>query len=106
MAKAAKHEMVAFVTDDGSLDHGVALAGTDDQVRVLSMARHIPVVASYDNVVSISAFKVPASLDKQITAALTSEEKKVAADYWRKLYSYAPEYAAQLVEFTNAGTVL
>jgi hypothetical protein len=106
MAKAAKNEMVAFVTDDGSMDYGIALQGSDDSVRVMSVARHIPVTASYDQVVSMSAIRVPASVDKEIRAALTPEEKKTEADYWRKLYSYSPDYVAQIIEQVNQGTVL
>lgn len=106
VAKAAKHELTAFVAEDGSLDYGIALAGSDDQVRVLSVARHVAVAVDYDNVVSMSAIKVPASLDKQVRASLTPDEKKNEIDYWRRLYSYGPDYLKQIIEYVNQGTAL
>lgn len=106
VAKAAKHDLTAFVADDGSMDYGIALSGNDDHVRVLSSARHVLVTVAYDSVVSMSAIKVPASVDKQVRAALTPEEKKNEIDYWRRLYSFAPEYLSKVIEQVNQGTTL
>ena len=105
IARAAKSELVAFVDDDGDMDHGFAVATNDDKVKVVSFTRRIPVTVDYASVVSISPVTLPAALQKEITASLTSEEKASAIAYYTRLYGYAPEYVREITRQINEGTV-
>lgn len=98
IAKAAPSELVAFVDDTGDLDHGFAVATSDDKVRVVSYARRIPVVVDYDRVVSIYPVSIPASIHRQVSASLTSDQKKQAKDYYTRLYSYSPDYLSLVLK--------
>ena len=106
IARAAQSELVAFVGDDGDVDHGFAIATADDKVKVLSFARRIPVTVDYDSVVSIYPVTVPNQISKQVTASLTPDQKKQSKDYYQRLYGYAPEYLAMIIEEINQGTTL
>ena len=105
IAKAAVKELVAFVADDGEVDHGFAIATSDNEVKVLSFARRIPVTVEYDNVVSIYPVDIPKPLHTQVFASLTQEEKKQSRDYYTRLYSYDPAYLALVIEQVNNPTV-
>lgn len=105
IARAAKSELVAFVDDDGDMDHGFAVATNDDKVKVVSFNRRIPVTVGYDNVVSISPVTVPAALQKEIAASLTKDEKDSAIAYYTRLYGFSPEYVREIARQINEGTV-
>lgn len=105
IAKAAPSEMVAFVDDQGDVDHGFAIATTDDKVKVLSFSRRIPVTVDYDSVVSIYPVAVPRELHQQVTASLTADQKKQAKDYYQRLYGYSPEFVQLIMEEIDRGTV-
>ncbi len=105
IAKAATKELVAFVDDQGDVDHGFAIATSDNQVKVLSFSRRIPVTVDYDTVVSIHPVSVPKNIHAQVTASLTADQKKQSRDYYTRLYSYNPEYLRMVIDQINATTV-
>ena len=94
---AAKSELLAYVTSEGNMDYGFAVAHKGAQVKVVSFYGRVPRVIDYSSVVSI----VPVVLDKQIkasvTAGLSDKEKSDAVSYWKKLYSYDPDYMQEVV---------
>jgi len=104
IAKAAPHELVAFVDDEGDVDHGFAMGTTDAKVRVFSFNRRMPLTVEYDSVVSIYPTTIPANLHQTVQASLSQEEKNDANAYWRLLFGFAPDYAADLVRQTNETT--
>lgn len=104
IAKAAKSEIVSFVDADGDVDHGFAVRTDDTRVQVLSFQRRMAMTVDYDNVVSICPVEVDATLDMQVRASLTPEQKKQANEYWTRLYSYAPEYMREVIRQVNEGT--
>lgn len=106
IAKAAPSEMVAFVDAEGDMDYGFALGSSDDKVKVLSFNRRIPMNIDYGHVVSMHPMSVPRDLKAEVMAALTSEQKKSAIDYYQKLYGYNPEYVRMITQEINEGTVL
>lgn len=106
IARASSSEMVAFVADDGDIDHGFAIGTTADKVKVLSYARRIPVTVDYDNVVSIYPINVPRNISQQVTASLTAEEKKQSRDYYTRLYNFAPDYLKLVIDNINQGTTV
>jgi len=105
IAKAATSEMVAFVDSDGDIDHGFAVATSDEAVKIVSFARRIPVTIDYDSVVSIHPVAIKSALQKEVLAALTADEKKNAIAYYQKLYGYSPEYVRSITQQINEGTV-
>jgi hypothetical protein len=105
IAKAQPSELVAFVDDQGDVDHGFAVATSDDQVKVLSFNRNIPMTVDYDSVVSITPVAVPRATQTEVMASLTAEQKKQSIDYYKRLYSYAPEYLADVVKAIQEGTL-
>lgn len=104
IAKAARSEVVAFVDAEGDLDHGFAVATADDQVKVLSFTRRVPMNVSYDNVVSISPVEISASVNKVVAGMLTPEQKRNEKAYYETLYSYAPQYMREILDSIDAGT--
>jgi hypothetical protein len=106
MAKASKHDLVAFVDDEGDVDHGFAMGNSTDgtKVRVFSHNRRMPLTVDLDSVVSMYNVPIPASLHQVVSSALTPEEKNDANAYWRQLYSYGPEFLKETIQQTNEGT--
>jgi hypothetical protein len=104
-ARAAQSELVAFVTDEGSVDYGFAVKNSEDKVRVVSYAARMPRTVDYDRVISIYPIQVDAGLKKQLQAALTPDEKKDAVSYWSKLYGFAPEYMQEVIRQVEEDTV-
>jgi cytochrome c551/c552 len=105
IAKAAANELVAYVGDDGSIDHGFALATSDSKVRVLSVARGHAMEVAYEQVVSIYPVDVKKSVQAAVVASLTPAEKQSAIAYYKRLYSYAPDYLQQVIQQINQGTL-
>lgn len=105
IAKAAAKELVAFVGEDGSIDHGFATATSDNKVRVLSVARGHTMEVTYDQVVSIYPVDVKPDVQRAVTASLTAAERQSAVAYYRRLYSYAPDYLQQVIRQINEGAV-
>lgn len=105
IAKAAQSELVAYVDENGDMDHGFAIATNEDQVRVLSYARRIPVTVDYDSVVSIYPVDVPKTIQREVSASLTADQKKVAKDYYTRLYGYNPEYMNMVIQQINESAV-
>lgn len=104
IAKAAKSEVVAFVDAEGDVDHGFALATSDDSVKVLSFSRRVPLVVEYDSVVSISPVAIPAHLHKVIAGSLTDAEKKNEKAYYERLFGYDPAYVREIAKQIDQGT--
>lgn len=104
IARAASRELVAFVDADGDVDHGFATQTNDERVRVLSFSRRMPVTVDYQSVVSIYPVEIPKKLHADVTASLSSEQKKQANDYWTRLYSYDPEFLRETIRQVNEGT--
>ena len=104
IARAARSEVVAFVDAEGDVDHGFALAGSNDQVKVLSFSRRIPVTVDYDAVVSISPVTIPAHVNKVIAGSMTPAEKKDEKEYFSRLFSFAPEYVREIQRQIDEGT--
>jgi hypothetical protein len=105
IAKASPKELVAFVDAEGDMDYGFAIGSSEEAVKVVSFNRRIPVVASYDSVVSIQPVALPKETVAEVIASLTAKEKQNAVDYYTRLYGFAPEYLRQIIDSINKGTV-
>lgn len=104
IARASKSEIVAFVDAEGDVDHGFALATNDEQVKVLSFSRRVPLVVDYDNVVSISPVTIPAHIHKVVAGSMTPQEKKDEKAYYERLFGFAPDYLREIQRQIDNGT--
>ena len=104
-AKAAKSELVAYVTQDGSMDYGFAVAGNDEKVRLVSFKAQAPITVGYDQVCAIMPVQIDRETKKQISAALSPADKANAIAYWRTLYSFAPDYMNEVIRQVEQGAV-
>lgn len=104
IAKAAKSEVVAFVDAEGDVDHGFAIATDDQNVKVLSFSRRVPMTVGYDTVISISPVAIPASVNKVVASTLSPEQKRNEKAYYEALYSYDPQFMREVLRQIDQGT--
>lgn len=106
MAKAARHELVAFVSPSGDMDYGFAIGTRDDAVRVVSATTQAAMAVDYNMVTFMAPVPVPRAVHKRITeAGLSREDKNQQIEYYRKLFGYAPDYLADVIEMVNEDTM-
>jgi hypothetical protein len=106
MAKAARHELVAFVSPSGDMDYGFAIGTRDDAVRVVSHTTQTAQAVDYNMVTFMAQVPVPKSVNRRILeAGISREDKNQQIEYYRQLFSYAPEYLAEVIEMVNNDTV-
>ncbi len=101
MARAAKGEFAAFVTPDGVMDYGFVLRANSQKCEVLSQAIRTTKVVPMELVASLHQVNIARDVHQMVVAALTKEQQKTEADYWRTLFSYAPDYAEQMVRYVE-----
>lgn len=106
IAKASRSEVVAFVDAAGDVDHGFALATSDDKVKVLSFSRRTPMTFSYDSVISISPVSIPKELHKAVAGTLSPAEKSDEKTYYERLFGFDPDYMREVIRQIDAGTEL
>lgn len=104
IARAARSEVVAFVDAEGDIDHGFAIATSDEAVKVMSFNRRVPITVDYDSVVSISPVAIPSATHRQVMASLTAQEKNDEKAYYQRLYGYDPEYVREIARQIDQGT--
>lgn len=106
MAKAARHELVAFVSASGDMDYGFAIGTRDDAVRVVSSTLQTAVAVDYNMVTFMAPVPVPKAVHKRITeAGISREDKNQQVEYYRKLFGYAPEYLSEVIDMVNEDTM-
>lgn len=105
LAKAAKHEVVAFVSAAGDMDYGFAIATNDTKVRVVSSTTRTAVTVDYDMVTFMGQCPVPRSVNRKILeAGVSREDNKQQIEYYSKLFSYSPEYVKDFVAMIEQDT--
>jgi len=101
-AKAAKAEFTAFCTPLGVMDYGFVTRSNDSACEVIAASTGNRTVVRNEMIAGVYPVTIDRELHAQIKArVMTSEEKARAADYWRTLFSYAPEYADELIKAVN-----
>ena len=107
MAKAAVSEFAAYCTANGVMDYGFVTRSNDSAAEVISAATQQKTVVRNEMIAGLYPVTVDREVHKQVMARLmTGEEKAKAADYWRTLFSYAPDYADELVKAVNETAVM
>lgn len=107
MAAAARpQQFVAFVDKDGSaVDYGFCLAPTDDGYNVLSYTTKQTASIERDGVIGVYSLDVPENIKSKVTAS-AGYQKDASTDYYKRLYSYAPEYLEQVIRQVEQQAVL
>lgn len=97
MASAVKGEFASYVSKTGDVDHGFVLATNADKVQIMSMSTQLPEVVGRECVTAIARVPVPKSFKQQmLKAGIDTADKSQAKEYWTKLYSYDPDYLADV----------
>lgn len=108
-ASVANNEFVSFVSKTGDLDHGFVMATSKDntKIKLVSYATREETIVPLDRVTSIARVPLPKSFVQQMaTAGISREDKKQAADYWKKLYEgWAPNYLSDILDQVENGTL-
>lgn len=103
---AVAGEFVSFVAASGNLDHGFSVAANDKKVLLVSTTTKTPIVVPYDMVTAIAPVPIPKSFAKDmVKAGISRADKDQAIEYWKKLYSYDPDYLADVIDQVNQGTI-
>lgn len=103
MASVAKREFVAFASASGDMDYGFCVASSEAKqaLKVVSATTGTAVVIPNDAVVSVipvGGAKIPLSAHKRILeAGISREDAKQEVEYYTRLYSYAPDYLAEVI---------
>lgn len=102
-ASVAPREFVAFASASGDMDYGfcVAASKTSDKIKVISVTTCAPVVVPTDavaSVIPVGGAKIPLSVHQRITAAgISREDANQEKEYYTRLYSYDPDYLAEVI---------
>lgn len=100
MATASTHELVAFANVSGDIDYGFCVGTKAGALRVVSSLAHAAVDIPESAVVSAHALDLRGTeISKKLaTAGMSRENMQVSIDYYKSLFSYAPEYLAQVIK--------
>lgn len=104
------NELVAFVTENGSLDYGFVLKSNSERAQVLSATTHTPTKVENDLIAGIYQVEIDRDTNKRIGVqlranGLTPGQKLNAEQYYRALYDYAPEYLEEVIRQIEQGVV-
>lgn len=106
LAKAARKEVVAFVSPSGDMDYGFCLASNDEKVKIYSHTSRTPMTVTYDMVTFMGQCPVPKSVNRRILeAGISRDDKAQQIEYYERLFSYAPEYMREVIEMVEQGTL-
>lgn len=106
-ASVRPHQFVAFVQGDSTLvDYGFCLSqGEKGGYTVLSSTSKNPVEVAADMLVGVYTVEMPATIRSAVEARASADKTAVKAasdsakmiDYYRRAYSYAPQYIEQII---------
>lgn len=105
-ASANVREFVCFVNSSGnrlpSVDYGFVVARKDDQLAVATVDSRAPVNVRRDELVSVHSLNLTEAL-KEVQASgkklpvVAASDTGSSVEYYRKLYSYAPDYLKKVI---------
>ena len=107
-SRVKSNELVAFVTENGSLDYGFVLRSNQDRAQVLSYTTKVPTKVSNELMAGIYEPEIDSQTNKQIGIHLRANglepgQKLDAEQYYRALYDYAPEYMEEVIRQIEQG---
>lgn len=107
MAKAAPAEFAAYCTANGVMDYGFVTRSNESACEVVAASTASKQVVKNEMIAGLYPVTIDRDVHRQIMArVMTSDEKAKAAEYWRTLFQYAPEYADELVKAVNETSVM
>lgn len=99
-ATVDRNDFVAYATASGDVDYGFCVATATDKLKVVSASTQSAVVIDKESIVSSLEVELPNDLRKQLNAsAIMQGDKAGSIAYYTKLFGYAPEYLAKLVQY-------
>ena len=100
IASVAKREFVAFASESGDMDYGFC-TGVDNEgqrLRVVSASKGRAITIPQSVVASVVKVQLPKSTHKRILeAGISREDAKQENEYYTRLFSYAPDYLADII---------
>ncbi len=103
-ASVAHREFVAFASASGDMDYGfcVSTNAKAGSIKVVSSTSGLPVVIPESvvaSVIPVGAAKIPLSAHKRIVeAGISRDDAKQEIEYYKRLYSYAPDYLSEVIK--------
>ena len=98
-AKASRGEFVAFASASGDMDYGFCTRTGDDRLQVVSVSQGKAVTIPHEVVAQVSQVKILKSdHERLVKAGLTREQKDKEIEYYARLYSYSPQFVADIKE--------
>lgn len=103
-AVARPREMVAYVDNSGVVDYGFCLSSSNGDHVVVSSTTNLPTDVVGNCVVGVYEIDVPQNIQKAITSAkvTASGDQSAMIDYYKRLYSYSPDYLALVIKEIEA----
>lgn len=104
-AAVATREFVAFVNpEDNDMDYGYVVAKADDSAKLTVVSSQSKELVTIDDKLVVHAVNLMGS-DNQETGypelAANINDQDAVAEYYKKLFSYAPDYAQKLIDLVG-----
>lgn len=106
-AGAARKEFASFVTEAGDMDYGfiTAVSTKGDKLKIMSSTTRVEHVVKTELCTGFYQVGIPKSVHARVLkAGVSPQDKTVQKDYYEKVFSYAPEYLAEVKAMIDEGT--
>ncbi|QDH83590.1 hypothetical protein [Achromobacter phage Motura] len=106
IGQGRRGEVAAFVTPSGDMDYGFIIRTAPDKCKVVSHTTKTEVVVPNRMVAGFYPVEIPREVHHKIMASfpVKASTKASEADYWKRAFAYAPEYADEIVDFIAEGS--
>lgn len=103
-------ELAAYVTDYGDSDYGFIVKTNANKCLVVSKALQETRTVNNDMVTGFYHIGIDAAVNREIKKKLVAEsqytgDKATSIEYWKTLFSYAPEYADEMVSMVEESNI-
>lgn len=99
--KPEKHDLVAFVTDQGDMAYGFVTSANSKACKVMANCSKKPMIVANDQIVSSSQVEIDAATDKAVRQKVLAANKSTMVDYYSELFSYDQQYLNQVIDMIN-----
>jgi len=107
-SRVNSNELVAFVTDTGSLDYGFVVRSNPERAQVLSSTTRTLAKVDNELIAGIYQVEIDKDTNKRIGVQLRANglnpgQKLNAEQYYRALFDYSPEYMEEVIKMIEQG---
>lgn len=107
MASAASGELASFCTMNGSTDYGFVIKAGADSTTVVSSTTGQSTQVPNSMINSLHPVRIDRATHEVIKAKIEDPQGRAKAiDYWRELFSYAPDYMEKMIHYVEEDTVI